>query len=313
MYHLIYEDSVNSGIGHLVRVNALFTELCKIVGPLVSTKPLDQDGFIRKGLGESDVVVYDTMKEPDLREIKKHKAKCFCIDPPYMLNQTWDGVIFPHLHTTEARIENAITRTKSRKKDAILFGPNTIIMSPKMLGHHILPPKRRKNQVVFSAGGMDHEDALSKMYELTVDITDFAGRVFMKGVMYRGALSRIESKEVMPWGINAMNSSKLAVTMMGITVYEYLSLGVPVMVFPRTAYDSHALDVLKNEYGNMVTSLPNIDNIDAEELCNLIKFKINTLETNFKSVSELKKWSETTIGKNGTTNVANFLLRSQAN
>lgn len=302
-YHLIYEDSVNSGIGHLVRMNALFTELCKLVGPHVSMKPLDQQNFVKKGMQNFDTVVYDTLNEPDLREIHKLKSKCVCIDPPYMLSQIWDGVIFPHLHTTEARMENAENHSKS----GILSGPGSIIMSPKVLGRKIIPPKKRRKQVVFSAGGQDYDDSLSKMHALTEGVKTFTSRIFMKGSMYEGALSKSSSKEVAYWDVSFMQTSRIAVTMMGISVYEYLKLGTPVMVFPRTEFDEEALLVLQENHGNMVTPLPRIDEADKDELCLLIKHRIDTLSNNFNNVEELRSWVDTAIGNNGGGNVTKYL------
>mgnify|MGYP001575059400 FL=1 len=263
----------NHGIGHAVRCRDLAQALTVrgVDVRFVTTTPeklcpfvahfLCYDGQTTAPCRPGDVLLIDTKAqdwandESALWLARDAGLYVVRIDHPIATPDTCDLLIAPVAHWDRDTMEGLRRAFGPR----FLYGWDYIMLDEEIVQQVRVPyGERQDGPIVFCAGGSDSDGLLRRMYHWAAFLKIPAPLVFLQGryavdgpVASDGHAAR-SNLWVEPFDRRWLHTAALVVGMFGITTYECLWYGTPMLCFARTEHDAQRIVALSHETGGAI-------------------------------------------------------------
>lgn len=288
------------GLGHLMRSIAVANELRKRFKidvsfasnphPFLETqlkkekynvflnkKDLCEEDFIEETAGrfKSEVIVIDTQYPYSLKYIKgiRRKTRVSLVENFCKGVFNANCVIFPSAHLSDEIINSEEWK---KYKGEFLYGPEFVIINDnvkKMKKKNVIRSNNEKKHLLITTGGSDPEGVILKLFGWIAK--DKEWQKIFNTIILTGELSahyeKIEGiKKELPKNIkiktfeySALLDCDLVVCTFGVTAYELVYLGIPVLTVGHTRKTAQGACVLEQRY-RVLTNLGYIGDIDEK-------------------------------------------------
>lgn len=223
-----------------------------------------------------DVFVVDTAQTDDMYASDYYEDKWQAmreyyrivrIDHPHATPDTCDLLILPNIHTPHVPLLRLHTSFGPR----LMAGADYVMLDQEVTALTPLPyADRMDGPIVFCAGGSDPDGVLAKMAASTVGMLPDVRKVFLHGA-YDTRAYPVNARNIfhLPFHREELRTAAMVVSTMGVTVYECLRLGTPVLVVGHT--DRHCAAAKELEYAtDYNTCWIDMRQCTAERFCDYV-------------------------------------------
>lgn len=218
--------------------------------------------------GGADVLVVDRKDYYEswlFRELRS-QTKVVRIDHPDAEEGTADAVILPTMHQPAYVLERLVEQFDER----LLCGADYVILSSAAASIPPIGYRQREPTIVFFAGGSDPHGLLADLYTCTQAL-DLPGvrKVFAVGALASKLSLDPPGPDTVITGFShaLLAKAAMAVGPLGVTAYEAMRLGTPLLTFPGILSDGECVEALEQATDGAVVVLATTPEIRREELC----------------------------------------------
>lgn len=282
------------GLGHMMRMKPLADMLLTLGDDDLEVAFLTTSGIPRDLAGEIDVYRFkDNLSEyqvlehavsafePDiiiidrkdfydahhLRTLRKH-CRVIRIDHPWAEEETCDLIVIPNFHQGTDKIE----KLDAAFGDALLYGPEYVILREEIRKLSRRPYHRRKAAIIFTTGGSDPEGWLPMFYDMTESLAQKLPSVRRYYCIGKYAAPFIVDNAdpkafVTGYCPTYIQESALVVGLFGVTAYEALYLGTPMCSIGHTNMNAVGSGILAIATEGSIQDFSQHRNSMREDFC----------------------------------------------
>lgn len=195
-----------------------------------------------------------------------------------------DKYILPSAHTSDAILNNKLWD----KADVNFFyGPEYIIINQEIQGIKRRREKNRKDKsrlkLVVTTGGSDPKGVLIKITEWlansnieNVDICILKGQMFMHDKALKQRIDKLPSHiRIVEYDKNELVNADVAICTFGVSTYELMYLGIPIISIGHAIPNAQGSSLLKNRYNNLI-DLGLIDKLSENSFISNLELVLNS-------------------------------------
>lgn len=328
------------GFGHLVRCNSIAEGILNREPETEISFFSDLDKAAKKiiSLPEIKIIPLEKHKseESNLRQFfKENKVNLLFIDNTYLYEEDFileiretaktllfhvfrnacfysDLYILPSAHTDDSIINHPKWNVSETQ---FLFGPDYIVISDQLQEIKNRKDNRKtlnkKTKVVITTGGSDPKAVLLKIIDWLsddslkdIEICILKGKAFVhESQLQKKREQQSKNIEIKDFDLNEFFDADIAVCTFGVTTYELLYLGIPVLSIGHALTNAQGSKIL-NERHQAIVDSGYIGNLKKE----IFLWELNQLISNKQLQNRLKKTGKTLIDGKGLDRVIDELF-----